>query len=86
MGFTIYAHGCHLGHVASIILIKKNIVFKSLLLVRFGFLSGHLLGKSCAFGWPCVLIAFCLYVILVISCFGFESGFGVSLRQFLFIA
>ena len=25
-------------------------------------LSGHLLGNSCALGWPFVLIAFCLFV------------------------
>ena len=26
--------------------------------VRFGSLSGHLLGKSCPFGWPYVLFVF----------------------------
>ena len=36
-------------------------------------LSGHLLGKSCQFGLPRVFIVFCLFVILVISRFGFES-------------
>ena len=25
-------------------------------------LSGHLLGNSCALGWPIVLIVFCLFV------------------------
>ena len=36
----------------------------------FGLLSDHLLGNSC---WPFVLIVFCLFVILVISNFGFGS-------------
>ena len=39
----------------------------------FGLLSDHLLGNSCPLGWPFVLIVFCLFVILVISHFGFES-------------
>ena len=33
-----------------------------ILLVRFLLLSGHFLGKSCALGWPFVLIVFCLFV------------------------
>ena len=33
-----------------------------ILLVRFWLLSGHLLGNSCALGWPFVLIVFCLFV------------------------
>ena len=28
----------------------------------FGLLSGHLLGNSCALGWPFVLIVFCPFV------------------------
>ena len=32
------------------------------------------MGNSCPLGWPSVLIVFCLFVILVISHFGFESG------------
>ena len=44
------------------------------LLVRFGLLSGHLLGNSCPLGWPFVFSVFCLFVILVTSHFGFESG------------
>ena len=47
------------------------------LLVRFGLLSGHLLEKSCLFGWPCILIVFCLFENLVISSFGLDCGFGV---------
>ena len=39
-----------------------------------GLLSDHLLGNSCPLGWPFVLIVFCLFVILVISHFGFEGG------------
>ena len=45
-----------------------------ILLVRFGLLSGHLLGNSCQLGWSFVHIVFCLFVILVIFHFGFESG------------
>ena len=30
--------------------------------------------RACKHGWPCVLIVVCLFVILVISCFGFEDG------------
>ena len=43
-----------------------------ILLVRFELLKGHLLRKSCPLGWLCVLIVFCLFVILVIS--RFEGG------------
>ena len=39
----------------------------------FGLLSVHLLGNSCPPGWPFVLIVLYLFVILVISHFGFES-------------
>ena len=43
-------------------------------LVRFELLSDHYLGNSCPLGWPFVLNVFCLFVTLVISHFGFESG------------
>ena len=39
----------------------------------FWLLSDHLCENSCPLGWPFVLIVFCLFVILVISYFGFES-------------
>ena len=55
--------------------------FFIILLVQFGKLSGHILGKSCSLGWPCVLIGFCLFVILVISRFGFEGGSGFSIAS-----
>ena len=42
-------------------------------IVRFRLLRGHYLGKSCSLGWPYVLFAFCLFVI-VISRFGFDDG------------
>ena len=45
-----------------------------ILLVRFGLLSGHLLGNSCPLGWPFVLIAFCLFVIFIYFPFSFKSG------------
>ena len=32
------------------------------------------LGNSCPFGWPYVLIVFCLFVFLFISHFGFKTG------------
>ena len=53
-----------------------NLCLFIILLVRFGLLSDHLLGNSCPLGWPFVLIVFCLFVILFISYFGFESGFA----------
>ena len=37
-----------------------------MLLVRFGLLSGRLLGNSCPLGWRFVLIVFCLFVVLQI--------------------
>ena len=37
----------------------------------------HLFGKSCSLGWPYVLFSFSLFVILVISRFGFEYGIWV---------
>ena len=40
-----------------------HLMFVHILLVRFGLMSGHLLGRSCPF--DCVLTAFCLLVILV---------------------
>ena len=43
-----------------------------ILLVRFGLLSGHLLGNSCPLGWPYVLSVLCLF--LFITHFGFKSG------------
>ena len=45
-----------------------------MLLVQVVLLSGHLLGNSCPLGWPFVLVVFCIFVIFVISHFGFESG------------
>ena len=50
-----------------------------ILLVRFGLLSGHRVGKSCPFGWPFVLIVFCQFFILGIFRFSFESGVSSSL-------
>ena len=44
-----------------------------IILVRFGLLSGHRLGNSCSVGRPYVLLIFWLFVILVISHFGFEG-------------
>ena len=35
---------------------------------------GHILGKDCLFGSPYVIFVLCLFVILVISHFGFEGG------------
>ena len=50
-----------------------HLMFVHNILVRFGLLSGYLLGKSCPLGWPYVLIVFCLFAIIVISRFGFEG-------------
>ena len=43
------------------------------MLVHFTF-SSVLLGNSCLLSWPFFLIVFCLFVVLVISHFGFEGG------------
>ena len=52
-----------------------------IILVRFVLLSGHLFGNSCSLGWPCVLIVFCLFVILVISRFGLEGRIWVLIAS-----
>ena len=49
-------------------LIFVHYTFSSL----FELLSDHLFRNSCPLGWPFFLIVFCLFVILVISHFGFE--------------
>ena len=49
-------------------------------------LGGRLLGAGCSLGWPCVLIVFWLFVILVISRFGLGTWFGLLLDQFLVFA
>ena len=59
----------------------------NILLVRFGLLSGHLLGNSCPLCWISVLIVFCLFVIFIYFPFlVLRAGFGFGLIQFLFIA
>ena len=58
-----------------------------ILLVQFGLLSGHLLGKSCPLGQQFVLIVFCLFVIFIYFPFWFkERNLPFDLLQFLFIA
>ena len=57
-----------------------------LFLFWFRLLSGHLLGKNCSLGRPYFLFVFCLFVILVISYFGFEGGIWVLIAQFLDIS
>ena len=54
-----------------------HLMFVHIIVVRFGLLSGHLLGKSCSLGLPCVLFEFdylwfWLFPILVFS----GAGFG----------
>ena len=39
------------------------------------------LGNSCSLGWPYVLFVFCLFVILVISRFGFKGWIGVLIAS-----
>ena len=48
-----------------------HLMFVHILLVRFGLLSGHLLGNSCPLGLPYVLIVFCLFVFFVYFPFWF---------------
>ena len=42
--------------------LSPYLVLFIILLRRFWLLSSHLLGNSCALGWPFVLIVFCLFV------------------------
>ena len=46
-----------------------HLMFFIILLVRFGLLSGHLLGNR--LGWPYILIVFCLFVIFIYFPFRF---------------
>ena len=48
-----------------------HFIFVHILLVRFGLLSGHLLGNSCPLGEQFVLIVFCLFVIFIYFPFWF---------------
>ena len=52
-----------------------------IILVRFRLLSGHLLGNSCSLGWPYVLFVFWLFVILVMTRFGFEGWIWVLIAS-----
>ena len=53
-----------------------------IILVRFGLLSGHLLGNTeLLTRLTYVLFVFCLFVILVISRFGFEGWIWVLLSS-----
>ena len=44
------------------------------LLVRFGLLSGRLLGSGCPLGWRLVLVVFCLFVIFIYFPLWFKGG------------
>ena len=65
------------GSLLSVFVVRGSLTFHlmfvHILLILFGLLSGHFSRKSCQVGWPRVLIVFCLFVILVISNFGFEG-------------
>ena len=47
----------------------------------FGLLRNNHSGKSCPLGFPCVLIAFCLFVISVIFRFGLESWIRILIAS-----
>ena len=51
-----------------------HLMFVIIHLVRFGLLSGHLLGNSCPLGWPYVLIVFGNFYLFPIL--DLRSGFG----------
>ena len=54
-----------------------HLMFIIILLVRFGYLSGHLLGNSCWLGWSYVLTVFCLFVIFIyFPILVLRAGFG----------
>ena len=52
-----------------------------IILIWFRLLSGHLLGNSCSLGLPYVVFVFRLFVILVISRFGFEGWIWVLIAS-----
>ena len=54
-----------------------HFMFVHYTLVRFGLLSGNLLGNSCPLGWPYVLIVFCLFVVFYLfPILVLRAGFG----------
>ena len=55
-------------------------MYVCMFLVRSTLLRGHLLGKNCPLGLPYVLFVSCLFVILVISRFGFEGWIFTALQ------
>ena len=49
------------------------LMFVHYTLVRFGLLSGHLLGNSCPLGWSFVLIVFSPFLICIYFPFTFQE-------------
>ena len=61
------------------VLVTFQFMFVHIILVRFGLLSRHLLGKSFSLSRPYVLFVVLLIVILVISRFGFNGRICVPI-------
>ena len=61
------------------VLVTFHFMFVHIILVRLGFLSGHLLGKSFSLSRPFVLFVVLLFVIFVISRFGFDGRICVPI-------
>ena len=52
-----------------------HLMFVHYTFVRFGLLSGHLLGNSCPLGWLYVLVVFCQFVFFVYFPLVLRRGF-----------
>ena len=61
--------------------VSFHLMCVNIILVRFGLLNGHLLEKSCLLGLSYLIFVFCLFVILVISRFGFEGYIWVLIAS-----
>ena len=53
-----------------------GLVCVNIIIVRFGLLGSCHLGCGCSLGWSCVPFVLWLFVVLVVSHFGFGARFG----------
>ena len=66
-----------------LVLLSVSVLFSHSVCLRFRYPSGHLFGKSCSFGYSYVLFVLCLFVIFVVSYFGFDGKTVFLINQFL---
>ena len=62
------------GTSVFLVLVSVSVLFSTSIRLEVRLLSCHLWGMSCSFGLPYVLFVSCLFVILVVSYYGFEGG------------